>query len=195
MCTDHHGEIKHFMQLLHERTPEKNSAGAVLYQLSYEATYVDERSYAEFMSTNITNIIFDQGGLINLKTFQKYCANTVLNGIFSESYQHRKGDPSFAQLVLLFGEFIRHDVFSHNAYMFNLISRGDLQPTPPVSVSSPPRHTTEVLHPPVIEHIEECVQEGDVHHGPVDVTLVNKMIELFWSGRAIRENVWLEAYK
>lgn len=92
--------------------------------------------------------------------------------ILIESYQHSKGDPSFAQLVLLFGELVRHDVFSHNAYMFNLISRGDLQPTPPVSVSSPPRQTPGVLHPPELEHIEECVQEGDVNHGSIDVTMV-----------------------
>ncbi|XP_073915816.1 mediator of RNA polymerase II transcription subunit 12-like protein isoform X12 [Castor canadensis] len=32
----------------------------------------------------------------------------------------------FVNLVLLFCEFIRHDVFSHDAYMCTLISRGDL---------------------------------------------------------------------
>ncbi|KAM6443081.1 mediator of RNA polymerase II transcription subunit 12-like protein isoform 2-T2 [Liasis olivaceus] len=35
----------------------------------------------------------------------------------------------FVNLVLLFGEFIRHDVFSHDAYMCTLISRGDLSVT------------------------------------------------------------------
>ncbi|XP_041119230.1 mediator of RNA polymerase II transcription subunit 12-like protein isoform X13 [Polyodon spathula] len=34
----------------------------------------------------------------------------------------------FVNLVLLFSEFIRHDVFSHDAYMCMLISRGDLSP-------------------------------------------------------------------
>lgn len=38
-------------------------------------------------------------------------------------------------LVLLFCEFIRHDVFSHDAYMCTLISRGDLS----VSASTRPR--------------------------------------------------------
>lgn len=32
----------------------------------------------------------------------------------------------FSNLVLLFYELIRHDVFSHNIYMCTLISRGDL---------------------------------------------------------------------
>uniref|UniRef100_A0A7M4EH02 Mediator complex subunit 12L n=1 Tax=Crocodylus porosus TaxID=8502 RepID=A0A7M4EH02_CROPO len=35
----------------------------------------------------------------------------------------------FVNLVLLFSEFIRHDVFSHDAYMCTLISRGDLSIT------------------------------------------------------------------
>ena len=32
----------------------------------------------------------------------------------------------FANLISLFCELIRHDVFSHDAYMCTLISRGDL---------------------------------------------------------------------
>ncbi|XP_048190738.1 mediator of RNA polymerase II transcription subunit 12-like protein isoform X2 [Perognathus longimembris pacificus] len=39
----------------------------------------------------------------------------------------------FVNLVLLFCEFIRHDVFSHDAYMCTLISRGDLSVTGPRS--------------------------------------------------------------
>ncbi|EDO45182.1 predicted protein, partial [Nematostella vectensis] len=84
-----------------------------------------------------------------------------------ESYQHSKGDPSFAQLVLLFVELVRHDVFSHNAYLCTLISRGDLQPTPAVSIPSPPRQIGETPLPlPVMSDIEECVQEGDAHGVP-----------------------------
>lgn len=50
----------------------------------------------------------------------------------------------FFNLVLLFCELIRHDVFSHNMYMCTLISRGDLAldvhgPRPP----SPFDDTTE----------------------------------------------------
>ncbi|XP_075058072.1 mediator of RNA polymerase II transcription subunit 12-like protein isoform X3 [Mixophyes fleayi] len=38
--------------------------------------------------------------------------------------EHEKSE--FINLVLLFCEFIRHDIFSHDAYMCTLISRGDL---------------------------------------------------------------------
>lgn len=56
--------------------------------------------------------------------------------------------------------------------MFSLITRGDLQPTPPVSITSPPRQTHEsFLNPPEMEHIEECVQEGDAH-GSLDIQMV-----------------------
>uniref|UniRef100_A0A670IRE9 Mediator complex subunit 12L n=1 Tax=Podarcis muralis TaxID=64176 RepID=A0A670IRE9_PODMU len=41
--------------------------------------------------------------------------------------EHEKME--FVNLVLLFCEFIRHDVFSHDAYMCTLISRGDLSIT------------------------------------------------------------------
>ncbi|XP_058406817.1 mediator of RNA polymerase II transcription subunit 12-like protein isoform X10 [Diceros bicornis minor] len=50
----------------------------------------------------------------------------------------------FVNLVLLFCEFIRHDVFSHDAYMCTLISRGDLS----VTASTRPRS-------PAGEHVDE----------------------------------------
>ncbi|XP_045440042.1 mediator of RNA polymerase II transcription subunit 12-like protein isoform X2 [Pipistrellus kuhlii] len=43
----------------------------------------------------------------------------------------------FVNLVLLFCEFIRHDVFSHDAYMCTLISRGDLSVTSSTRPRSP----------------------------------------------------------
>ncbi|OBS69754.1 hypothetical protein A6R68_01706, partial [Neotoma lepida] len=43
----------------------------------------------------------------------------------------------FVNLVLLFCEFIRHDVFSHDAYMCTLISRGDLSITASAGLRSP----------------------------------------------------------
>lgn len=43
----------------------------------------------------------------------------------------------FTNLVHLFAELIRHDVFSHDAYMCTLISRGDLNvANPPGRISS-----------------------------------------------------------
>ncbi|XP_072474419.1 mediator of RNA polymerase II transcription subunit 12-like protein isoform X5 [Notamacropus eugenii] len=44
----------------------------------------------------------------------------------------------FVNLVLLFCEFIRHDVFSHDAYMCTLISRGDLSLSATTRPRSPP---------------------------------------------------------
>nr|XP_054408807.1 mediator of RNA polymerase II transcription subunit 12-like protein isoform X6 [Pongo abelii] len=43
----------------------------------------------------------------------------------------------FVNLVLLFCEFIRHDIFSHDAYMCTLISRGDLSVTASTRPRSP----------------------------------------------------------
>ncbi|XP_013408893.1 mediator of RNA polymerase II transcription subunit 12-like protein [Lingula anatina] len=39
---------------------------------------------------------------------------------------------AFSNLISLFCELIRHDVFSHDAYMCTLISRGDLEASPPM---------------------------------------------------------------
>lgn len=93
---------------------------------------------------------------------------TLLHCFADGGYQHNKTHPSFAQLTLLFGELIRNEVFSHNSYMCTLISRGDLQPTPPVSIPSPPRPVIQSIeHPPEADPmgIEECVQEGDAQGG------------------------------
>nr|XP_009674680.1 PREDICTED: mediator of RNA polymerase II transcription subunit 12-like protein [Struthio camelus australis] len=49
----------------------------------------------------------------------------------------------FVNLVLLFSEFIRHDVFSHDAYMCTLISRGDLSITATTRPRSPNGETAD----------------------------------------------------
>uniref|UniRef100_A0A8B9Q726 Mediator complex subunit 12L n=1 Tax=Apteryx owenii TaxID=8824 RepID=A0A8B9Q726_APTOW len=49
----------------------------------------------------------------------------------------------FVNLVLLFSEFIRHDVFSHDAYMCTLISRGDLSITATARQRSPNGETVD----------------------------------------------------
>ncbi|XP_030430973.1 mediator of RNA polymerase II transcription subunit 12-like protein isoform X2 [Gopherus evgoodei] len=49
----------------------------------------------------------------------------------------------FVNLVLLFCEFIRHDVFSHDAYMCTLISRGDLSVTATTRLRSPTGETVD----------------------------------------------------
>ena len=43
---------------------------------------------------------------------------------------------AFANLVLLFGEMIRHDIFSHDAYICTLISRGDLATAQPLHATT-----------------------------------------------------------
>jgi mediator of RNA polymerase II transcription subunit 12 len=42
----------------------------------------------------------------------------------------------FTNLVHLFSELIRHDIFSHDVYMCTLISRGDLNTGGPAAVTS-----------------------------------------------------------
>uniref|UniRef100_A0A8C0EP70 Mediator complex subunit 12L n=1 Tax=Bubo bubo TaxID=30461 RepID=A0A8C0EP70_BUBBB len=49
----------------------------------------------------------------------------------------------FLNLVLLFSEFTRHDVFSHDAYMCTLISRGDLSITATTRPRSPNGETVD----------------------------------------------------
>uniref|UniRef100_A0A669Q4M3 Mediator complex subunit 12L n=1 Tax=Phasianus colchicus TaxID=9054 RepID=A0A669Q4M3_PHACC len=49
----------------------------------------------------------------------------------------------FVNLVLLFSEFTRHDVFSHDAYMCTLISRGDLSITAATRPRSPNGETVD----------------------------------------------------
>ena len=43
---------------------------------------------------------------------------------------------AFSNLILLFCELIRHEVFSHDAYMCTLISRGDLVSSPSLPAMS-----------------------------------------------------------
>ncbi|XP_014392915.1 PREDICTED: mediator of RNA polymerase II transcription subunit 12-like protein isoform X2 [Myotis brandtii] len=53
----------------------------------------------------------------------------------------------FVNLVLLFCEFIRHDVFSHDAYMCTLISRGDLSVTSSTRPRSPSGENADEHYP------------------------------------------------
>jgi len=53
----------------------------------------------------------------------------------------------FVNLVLLFCEFIRHDVFSHDAYMCTLISRGDLSVTASTRPRSPAGENVDEHYP------------------------------------------------
>ena len=59
----------------------------------------------------------------------QYCLYFIDNNPSQDNRQ------AFCNLILLFCELIRHDVFSHDAYMSTLISRGDLMPVPGIHVS------------------------------------------------------------
>ncbi|NXL92328.1 MD12L protein, partial [Alectura lathami] len=61
--------------------------------------------------------------------------DTQAPSLSDPSSDHEKTE--FVNLVLLFSEFTRHDVFSHDAYMCTLISRGDLSVTATARPRSP----------------------------------------------------------
>lgn len=50
--------------------------------------------------------------------------------MFPEDHSSDDEKQAFRNLILLFHELILHDVFSHDAYMCTLISRGDLLCSP-----------------------------------------------------------------
>ena len=56
--------------------------------------------------------------------------------VFSEESPSEDNQLAFANLIHLFSELIHHDVFSHDAYMCTLISRGDLISSPAVATLS-----------------------------------------------------------
>ena len=58
-----------------------------------------------------------------------------LSFFLSENNPTQDNRQAFSNLILLFCELIRHDVFSHDAYMSTLISRGDLMPIPGIYIS------------------------------------------------------------
>ncbi|XP_075426563.1 mediator of RNA polymerase II transcription subunit 12-like protein isoform X3 [Ascaphus truei] len=62
----------------------------------------------------------------------------------------------FLNLVLLFCEFIRHDIFSHDAYMCTLISRGDLCVT---AINRPRSPSGEHIDEPYIKDLSEKPEE------------------------------------
>ncbi|MEE6501023.1 hypothetical protein FKM82_004035 [Ascaphus truei] len=62
----------------------------------------------------------------------------------------------FLNLVLLFCEFIRHDIFSHDAYMCTLISRGDLCVT---AINRPRSPSGEHIDEPYIKDVSEKPEE------------------------------------
>ncbi|XP_030071522.1 mediator of RNA polymerase II transcription subunit 12-like protein [Microcaecilia unicolor] len=88
----------------------------------------------------------------NLPVFQNVLLrflNSQAPSLTDPSSEYEKTE--FVNLVLLFSEFIRHDVFSHDAYMCTLISRGDL------SVN-----TTTRARSPSGENLEDFAKDHDI---------------------------------
>ncbi|KAI4578910.1 hypothetical protein MJG53_000787 [Ovis ammon polii x Ovis aries] len=77
----------------------------------------------------------------------------------------------FVNLVLLFCEFIRHDVFSHDAYMCTLISRGDLSVTASTRPRSPAGENTDEHYPK--DHDMKMEEQTIMAHMGIDSGTTN----------------------
>lgn len=65
------------------------------------------------------------------------CIYTYLSVLFvAEDNPSAQNRAMFTNLVHLFSELIRHDIFSHDVYMCTLISRGDLNTGGPATATS-----------------------------------------------------------
>ncbi|XP_078266596.1 mediator of RNA polymerase II transcription subunit 12-like protein isoform X3 [Rhinoraja longicauda] len=82
-----------------------------------ESEVLDEKESISSVSLNGSSLPVFQNILLRFLDTQA----PVLTDLDNENEK-----AEFINLVLLFCEFIRHDVFSHDAYMCTLISRGDL---------------------------------------------------------------------
>nr|XP_023476879.1 mediator of RNA polymerase II transcription subunit 12-like protein isoform X2 [Equus caballus] len=77
----------------------------------------------------------------------------------------------FVNLVLLFCEFIRHDVFSHDAYMCTLISRGDLSVTASTQPRSPAGDNADEHYPK--DHDVKMEEQTIMAHMGIDSGTTN----------------------
>ncbi|XP_068136917.1 mediator of RNA polymerase II transcription subunit 12-like protein isoform X2 [Hyperolius riggenbachi] len=82
-----------------------------------ESEVLDEKESISSASLPGSSLPIFQNVLLRFLDSQAPCLSNPNN-------EHEKVE--FVNLVLLFCEFIRHDIFSHDAYMCTLISRGDL---------------------------------------------------------------------
>lgn len=71
------------------------------------------------------------------QVFPCWSYSPVFSGFWLADPNSDHEKTEFVNLVLLFSEFTRHDVFSHDAYMCTLISRGDLSITATTRPRSP----------------------------------------------------------
>ncbi|XP_069105326.1 mediator of RNA polymerase II transcription subunit 12-like protein isoform X3 [Argopecten irradians] len=77
----------------------------------------------------------------------------------------------FANLIQLFCELIRHDVFSHDAYMCTLISRGDLS-----SPTTVPQIGVDSMDLSSIKSLSESIKQDVMHQDDIKVDMdINTM--------------------
>ncbi|XP_064521657.1 mediator of RNA polymerase II transcription subunit 12-like protein [Pseudopipra pipra] len=90
--------------------------------------------------------------------------DTQAPSLSDPSSDHEKTE--FVNLVLLFSEFTRHDVFSHDAYMCTLISRGDLSITAAPRQRSPNGEAVDEHYSK--DHDVKLEDHGIVEHMGID---------------------------
>ncbi|XP_039245890.1 mediator of RNA polymerase II transcription subunit 12-like protein isoform X2 [Pipra filicauda] len=90
--------------------------------------------------------------------------DTQAPSLSDPSSDHEKTE--FVNLVLLFSEFTRHDVFSHDAYMCTLISRGDLSITAAPRPRSPNGEAVDEHYSK--DHDVKLEGHGIVEHTGID---------------------------
>ncbi|XP_055373234.1 mediator of RNA polymerase II transcription subunit 12 [Condylostylus longicornis] len=110
----------------------EHRAMAVAYLLDKRQTEVTSPIYNEYMANSNGNDDKDSVGsglglIGGVPVFQQVLMNFLDHDApVLEENGNQQNRAQFINLVHLFSELIRHDVFSHNAYLCTLISRGDL---------------------------------------------------------------------
>ena len=91
--------------------------------------------------------------------------------LFSDYNPTVENKLAFANLVLLFCELIRFDVFSHDVYMCSLVSRGDLGGSPALAVSQTAAWNAD------LSSVKSDINKHDV----CDLNLLNHKRKLFFT--------------
>lgn len=136
-------------------------------------TYENESGNNANLSDDKDSVISGGGPGGGLPIFQNILMKFLDNDaptLDEHGTQHNKSQ--FTNLVHLFSELIRHDVFSHDAYMCTLISRGDLltgsgmsvldvQSNCPGLVTGPISNKPNTSSPNVNQSMDEDVMQND----------------------------------
>ena len=99
---------------LESKNPLTNGSSNVTYQTAENTNNIPIYQNILFEFLDVYAPVYDD------KTFNLYSTNSFSSNLNSSSDNKK----AFNNLILLFSELIRHEVFSHDAYMCTLISRG-----------------------------------------------------------------------